>query len=101
VVSSTNDSDECRHTQPTGASTSSSSASAGARHKFRLLSSLPRSLFSFDRRDSTRRRSSADTSSTAATAAAAAGGAGSDDDATTHGPHRLLVSLGLADTSIK
>ena len=108
VVLSAADSDKRRDTQPTGAS--SSSSSDGARHKFRLLSSLPRAFFSFDRRALTKRRSScADTSSTAAAAAAAAAsdggaGGGSDDNvhaATAHGPRRLLASRRLADTAIK
>jgi len=88
------------------ASSSSSTAGAAARHKFRLLSSLPRALF-FDRRSLTKRSSSVDTPSPASAAATDGGGGGSRpsdrdvDSATAHGPLHLVTSLGLADTCIK
>jgi len=88
-VTTPDDADRGGDTQP------ASTSSAGARNKFRLLSSLPRAFFSFDRRSSTNRRASADASNTAATGA---GNSADADTALVHGPHRLLISLGLADS---
>jgi len=91
---STTDSDERRQTQQP--CTPSSSSSAGTRHKFRLLSSLPRAFFSFDPRAMTKRRSSADTSSNAAVAA------GNDDvdTAAAHRQKRLVADLDANNTGI-
>jgi len=81
VVSiSTPDSDERRDAQLQQL-TRTSSSSSSSRRKFRLLTSLPRAFFSFDRHSLTkRRRSSVDTATTTTVAAAAAVGTGSDDD---------------------